>query len=486
MAKHEMRRLRWIVLFAGLVSFISSSIRADEPFTAFDRDTQFEVDPAIVQLKSSEFTDDGGSVGNLRVTNNDDGLLSLSRLEELALAYNPTMQQGAANLEKAKGIHTQVGLRPNPIFGYQAAEVGNEGKAGQQGVFLGQEFVTAGKLGLNRDIAYQDIERSRWIYQTQQYRVVNDVRSSYYRLLGAHATVELLEQLLSLAQANLDAAQALTKAGQGTRPQALQAMVEVQNSRVALQNARNHEEAMWRQLTAVVGVPTLPRANVDGDLTQSAPILDWGATWEWVQSNSPEVQSAARAVGRARFAIERARVEPIPNIDAQVGVQYDATTRDTVTGIQIGIPIPVNNRNQGNIRAAQGELIRASREVERVQLSLRHRLAASFKMYSNAQQQVAAYHNEVLPTAKETLELVTEGFKSGELDYLQLLTTQRTYFQTGLTYVKAQTNLWLSVVSIEGLVLSGGLNEPGSGEGAIDAPDINSTYPLGLFPMMQP
>jgi outer membrane protein, heavy metal efflux system len=44
----------------------------------------------------------------------------------------------------------------------------------------------------------------------------------------------------------------------------------------------------------------------------------------------------------------------------------------------------------------------------------------------------------------------------------------------------------LSVVAIEGLVLSGGLNEPGSGEGMIDAPDINSTYPIGLFPMIQP
>ena len=475
-----------MVFFAGLLNICSESVWADEPYTTFDLDTQLEVESEIVRLNSSELTVASNSSGNLRVTGDGGDSLSLSRLEELALAYNPTIQQAAANLEKAKGIHTQVGLRPNPIFGYQAAEVGNEGRSGQQGVFLGQEFVTAGKLGLNRDIAYQDIERSRWIYQTQEYRVLNDVRSSFYRLLGARAKVQLLDQLLSLAQANLDAAQALANAGQGTRPQALQATVEVQNNRVALQNARNHQEAMWRQLTAVVGVPTLSRERIEGDLTQTAPILDWNSTWEWAQSNSPEVQSAARAVGRARFAIERARVEPIPNIEAQVGVQYDASTHDTVTGLQIGIPIPVNNRNQGNIRAAQGELIRASRDIERVQLSLRHRLASSFKMYSNAQQQVTAYHDEVLPTAKETLELVTEGYKSGELDYLQLVTTQRTYFQTGLTYVNAQTNLWLSVVAIEGLVLSGGLNEPGSSEGAIDAPDINSTYPLGLFPMMQP
>ncbi len=82
--------------------------------------------------------------------------------------------------------------------------------------------------------------------------------------------------------------------------------------------------------------------------------------------------------------------------------------------------------------------------------------------------------------------MVTEGFRNGEMDYLQLLTTQRTYFQTGLTYVNAQTQLWLSVVSIEGLVLSGGLNEPDSGTATINQPDDNSTFPLGLFPMMQP
>lgn len=475
-----------MVLCAGVLSFGSASALADEPSATTDLSVVFDDEPAYIQLKSSEFADDLEPIDDPSVAEANDELLSLSRLEELALAHNPTMQQAAANLEKAKGIHTQVGLKPNPIFGYQAAEVGNEGRAGQQGVFLGQEFVTAGKLGLNRAIANQDIERSRWQFQMQQYRVVNDVRSSYYRLLGARETVDLFEQLLSLAEANLKAARELFEAGQGARPQVLQATVEVQNNRIALQNARNQLEATWRQLTAAIGVPTLPRARVAGDLSQAAPVLEWNNTWEWLQSNSPEVQSAARAIGRARFAIQRARVEPIPNVEAQVGLQYDTATRDTVAGIQIGIPIPVHNRNQGNIRAAHGELIRASREVERVQLSLRHRLAASFKSYLNAQQQVDAYRDEILPTAKDSLSLVTEGFRNGEMDYLQLLTTQRTYFQTGLTYVNAQTQLWLSVVSIEGLVLTGGLNEPDSGSAPINQPDDNTTFPLGLFPMMQP
>ncbi len=372
MANYNRRSLSWVVLCAGVLSFGSLSALADEPATAVDLNTVFDDEPAYLQLKSSELVDDLEPKGVPNVLPAGEEILSLSRLEELALAHNPTMQQAAANLEKAKGIHTQVGLKPNPIFGYQAAEIGNEGRAGQQGVFLGQEFVTAGKLGLNRAIANQDIERSRWQFQMQQYRVVNDVRSSYYRLLGARETVKLLEQLVSLAEANLKAARELFEAGQAARPQVLQATVEVQNNRIALRNARNQLEASWRQLTAAIGVPTLPRARVAGDLTQAAPVpwtgmkLLTGCKRTVRKSSQPLMQLVVLELQLSERELNR-----FPTSKPKLGCNTTRATRDTVAGVQIGIPIPVHNRNQGNIRAAQGELIRASREVERVQLSLR-------------------------------------------------------------------------------------------------------------------
>ncbi len=51
---------------------------------------------------------------------------------------------------------------PIPLSGIRGGEIGNEGRAGQQGGFIGQEVVTAGKLRLNRNIASQQIRQAEY------------------------------------------------------------------------------------------------------------------------------------------------------------------------------------------------------------------------------------------------------------------------------------------------------------------------------------
>jgi len=55
------------------------------------------------------------------------------------------------------------------------------------------------------------------------------------------------------------------------------------------------------------------------------------------------------------------------------------------------------------------------------------------------------------------LELVSEGYRAGEFDFLQVLTVQRTYFEANLAYVDALTDLWRSIVTLRGLLLTDGL-----------------------------
>ena len=69
--------------------------------------------------------------------------LTLSELESMAVSQHPEIQQSLSTVNAARGQRHQVTRKYNPVAGYQAQEVGNEGKAGQQGVFYNQTFVTA-------------------------------------------------------------------------------------------------------------------------------------------------------------------------------------------------------------------------------------------------------------------------------------------------------------------------------------------------------
>lgn len=389
--------------------------------------------------------------------------LTLAELETMAEKHNPTLAQAAARVQAARGQYLQVGLYPNPVIGYQGSEMGNEGRAGQQGAFVGLEIVTAGKLQLNRAVANQEIRQAESFWAVQRFRVLTDVRRSFYEVLIAQRTVELAEQLVGISERGVKAAEDLLKAEEVARVDVLQAKIENDSAKIVLENARNRYTAAWRNLVAVVGNPALQPAPLDGDLLDNIPQLTWEEALNRLLAESPELATAQAGVARAQAALNRECAGRFPNVDLQASVQHDNATGDTTAGVQIGIPIPIYNRNQGNIVKAQAELVAAQQEVRRVRLALEQRLAAIFEQYATAHQQVEKYRRDILPNAEQSLQLVSAGYQQGEFSYLVLLTAQRTYFQTYLDYLEAVRELRAATAMLEGYLLSDSLQ---SGEPA--------------------
>jgi cobalt-zinc-cadmium efflux system outer membrane protein len=106
----------------------------------------------------------------------------------------------------------------------------------------------------------------------------------------------------------------------------------------------------------------------------------------------------------------------------------------------------------------------AQNEVKRIQLELQQRLAAAFEQYANARYQVEKYRRDILPNAQASLKMTTAGYQQGEFSYLVLLTAQRTFFQTNLTYLEALRELRAAAATIEGELLSDSLQAGDTGE----------------------
>jgi cobalt-zinc-cadmium efflux system outer membrane protein len=397
--------------------------------------------------------------------------LTLAELEQIALESNPTLMQLAAVVDKARGIHEQVGLYPNPSVGYSASEIGNEGKAGQQGGFIGQTIVTGGKLRLNRDVACWNIQELSWEYQAQRLRVQNDVRRRYYDVIGSRRRMAIAADLLKVAEAGAKIAEQLLKAKQASKADVLQARIDLNRVRIIQQSAKIDYDAAWRRLTAVLGRPTMSPQPLAGTLTGAVPSWKWDSAWEKLAGGSPQIQAARSRVQRALMEIRRQEVQPIPNLNTQLSVQQDAGTGDTIAGVQIGVPLPVFNRNQGNIRVAQSEYHRTIRDVQRLELQLRDGLATAFRNFRQAENQVARYEQGILDNARESLKLTEESYEARQVSFLRVLTARRTYFEANLQYVEALIALRQASVVIDGFVLTGGLT---------DVPDIASRPFSGL------
>jgi len=238
----------------------------------------------------------------------------------------------------------------------------------------------------------------------------------------------------------------------------LQTEVQQQNALVRLQTSRNGLAQSWRRLSAVVGgEEELPVQTLAGDVSQVPESLDWQNQRDRLQAESPEIAAAMANVERARRALSRACVEAVPNLNTQMSVQYDDSTNDTIAGVQVGIALPIWNRNQGGIRQAKAEVSEAARNVDRVELNLNRRLADTFRQYSDAHITATSYATDILPRARRTFDLVQQGYAQGEVGYLDLLAAQQTFSQTNLAYLDALGLLWQSYVQIDGLLLDGSL-----------------------------
>lgn len=382
---------------------------------------------------------------------------ALSDLEQLALQNNPSLSVARANVSAARGRQVQSGLYPNPTIGYMADDIGEDNSAGTQGGFVSQQFVTGGKLSLNRAMGANEVHEFRFRRSAQELRVLNDVRIRFYEALAAQRRVDLTKQVSDIGQRLAKSSQQLFEGQQISQADVLQAEVESGEADILATTAVLQSDEAWRRLTAVVGLSPDEKRLLEGTLDDEIPLYEWNAAYARLISESPELAAAFARVRTARIAIERAHRQNIPDVNVMASASHRNQNDFDVAGVQVGIPIPVLNRNQGNILAADSELIAAQNDVHRIELDLQARLATVFRRYENSRQQVERYQKELLPRAQKSLDLVDQGYRAGQTDFLTTLVSQRTFIRVNLAYVDALSELRQAAALLDGQLLSDSL-----------------------------
>jgi cobalt-zinc-cadmium efflux system outer membrane protein len=387
--------------------------------------------------------------------------LTLTEVEMLATAHYPAMREAEGHLQAVRGTWLQEGLRPNPTIGYASDDMGVNGTAGKQGGFISQEFVTAGKLGLSQAAASGEVAAAQQRLDRTRLQVITTARTYYYEVVAAQRAAELARQLQRMRSQAVEAADLRLKAAEGTRSALLQSQVELDTTTLMLEQTNDRREAAWRRLATLTGVDTAAPQQLEDKLKDALPELNWDAARERLLAESPELAELRAAVEGARWSVERAKAGRIPNVTVESTVQFDNEVNDTIAAVRVGVPLPVFDRNQGNIVRACGELAAAQAALDAKQSALEQRLATALRDYHTARRRVAKFTDSILPASRQSLDLVTEAYRQGETDYLQLLTVQQTYTESNLTYLEDLQAAWKQWAEIDGLLV-GSLPESGN------------------------
>ncbi len=385
--------------------------------------------------------------------------LTLEQLVDMAMTTNPAVARAGARLGALRGMWIQVGLPPNPTLGYAGEDVGLEGSAGQQGGFVTQRFVRGRKLALNRAVVSQQIFEAEQRLAAVEQRAETDVRAGFYRVLIAQRQIDLARELLNISRQAVETSEALLRAREVSEVAVLQNSMQAKDAQILVRRAEIEYTAAWNHLAAIVGNPDMQSRPLSGDLEQPPDDLSRDDVLDRLLRQSPELAEAVAELSTRRMMFRRALAEVKTDVNVQVSVRQEAITDDVLTNVNVGVPIPIWDRNQGAVRQARAQIVEAERNIERLELQLRDRLIDEFKRYEGARYEVEMYSAEILPRARRSLDLVTRGYEQGEIGYLSQLAAQRLFFETNLSYMRAQRDLWDTRLRIEGLLLDDSLND---------------------------
>jgi cobalt-zinc-cadmium efflux system outer membrane protein len=383
---------------------------------------------------------------------------TLTSLQQVALRTSPLIRQARFDVEAARGSALQAGLYPNPMIGYEASTAGqgdSEGNRspGQQGGYVQQTIITAGKLKLAQLAAMREMQIAEQRRVQAEADLQAQVRAGYFAVLAAQKNFETAQALAELLDELYNVLYLQMTAGEVAAYEPMQIRVLAMQSRGVVIQAHNRYVSAWKQLAAHMGAPGLPLSAVEGRIDMPAPHFEHDPVLAYVTTNHSEVIAAQVGVEKARFQLRLAEVQPYPDVTVQLGFQKDYTAPPfgSVANINVGIPVPFWNRNQGNIQAARAQLQRALEDNNRVRNELTIKVAEAFERYGNNRSLLKMYQDTILPNQVQAFRAAVArhaAVGAKDVSYNDLVTSQQNLAGVVNAYLASLSDQWTAVVDI--------------------------------------
>ena len=367
------------------------------------------------------------------------GAITLSDAFALALVRNPGLKTFPYELRAAEARMLQAGLWPNPELQIEVEEFGGRGEragfdAAETTVQIGQPIELAGKRAKRTRVAALEKELVQWDYESARLDVMREVRQAFTAVLTAQERLALAERLLDLSMQARSAVALRVGAGKDSPVDELRAGVAVSESRIEQQKAQKALLAARHALAAAWGshAPLFEKAAGDlYEISQPPPLQEPEAAI----AVNPDVARWETEQARRRAALRLEQARAMPDVTAGGGVRRFEATDDAAMVFALSVPIPLFDHNQGGIREAIAALAEARQRYETVRVKTLAALTEAVNALAAAWEEASTLRQDVLPKSQQAFDAVQQGYRQGKFDYLYVLDTQRSLFQTQAAYI---------------------------------------------------
>jgi cobalt-zinc-cadmium efflux system outer membrane protein len=386
--------------------------------------------------------------------------LDINRAVEIALAGNPALQVASARTRGALGLERQAGLRPNPSIIFNTENIRFWGTPELDAsddldiyAYFSQPLEWRGKKARRLDVAAQDIRISEIELKGLQWRIRQDVRQAFLRALLAQKQLDFMRE--SGRYFDQIVGYHRTRVEQGVMPEAdlIRSQLEREHLGVLERTAAADAERSRITLLKVIGVAD---HRTDFELVDtpqpsvSTGPLNLQALMERARANNPELMRAEAEIDRARAQMNLQVSQAKPDWTVTFGYKRTMGYNTLLGGFIV--PLPILNRNQGNIIQSEAE-VQSSQGARQVALtSVESSVLAALATVRQRHAMTQDLQKGMVQRAEEFWRISEAAYQEGGVDILRLIDAQRVRNEARLLLTNTEMEYRISMAELESAV----------------------------------
>lgn len=382
--------------------------------------------------------------------------LTLRDAVSRTLAYNPSVRAAFHEIEAREGEVYQASRRPNPELLLEVENFGgskdkSDFDTAEETASITQLIELGGKRMLRIQAAELDTSLATWDYEAMRVQMATLAAQAFVDVLTAQERVKVLSEFVEIADKTRKSVDLRVKGGKASPIELDRAVVASARAKALQRGEEAKLQASKRRLSTLWGAHKV-------DFRLAAGRLGNGDTVPTVESlkaylnNNPTLARWSDEIGRRAAQVDVELAKAIPDVRIGAGVRQFNENDATAMVATLSIPLPIFDRNDGNITAAERRLSKAEADARATRDELLRNLIEALGELEVAATELRAFKSDVLPVAQTAFDRTKLGYDEGKFDILNVLDVQRSVFEVRLDLLNARAAYEKARVKVEALI----------------------------------
>lgn len=376
--------------------------------------------------------------------------LTLDQVVGTALAENPRLRSMRAQWEAMQERPVQARALPNPMFAYRGMDETADydfPTTAEKRFEVEQQFPWFGKRDLKGKIAAQNASAMRREYEAMQREALMMVKETYFDLYAVQRMLTITRSEEDVLKRMAKIAETMYATGERTQQDVLKALAEITMLQQKLLELEQQENVLKAKLNQLSNRPV----DSPVGLAVTAPAAEFAAAGlgDLAARNRPEIKKAESEIQRSQLERDLMKKEFWP--DYRLGLEYRSfRSSEDMVMFTVGFDLPIwQSKNKAGVREAEKMIEAGQAGLEAAQRQTSFDVQdASFKLQT-ARRTLDLYKSALIPQAQARYESSEAGYRTGKVDFMDLLESERFLLNARVMAAMAEGNVGMQLARLE-------------------------------------